>query len=384
MADTPDEFDFSQNRKFSEFNRSNDQNARTLDWATLATQVAPERQWLIDHWIGFEPTLLAGRGGVGKSLLAQQIGTALSMGVHFIDAITKPVKVLMWACEDDHNELWRRQLSICRSFKSKLEELHDKFILVSRRGYENTLYSIRYGEGCWSVSYAILKEQIRLHKPQFVILDNVAHLFGGNENDRGQVTQFINGLAGLTTEPFGLLILAHPGKAVTSEFSGSTAWENCCRNRLFLSDRKPDEPAAEESSDAHSEVRYLAKRKSNYTVRDLREFHYEDGAFQSERITFSAVDAPGPFRDRRAERIVLDAVRTLNQKNIYGSESVGRNFLPKLIIEYKLAETMTKYEIDAAMRRLILSSKLKKTEIGKQPNRSDPRFGLQIAEDKCE
>ena len=36
--------------------------------------------WLLEHWLSWHPTLLAGRGGVGKSLLAQQLATALAIG----------------------------------------------------------------------------------------------------------------------------------------------------------------------------------------------------------------------------------------------------------------------------------------------------------------
>ncbi len=44
-------------------------------------EVIPERRWLVPDWIPQgQVTLLGGDGGVGKSLLAQQLMTSLALG----------------------------------------------------------------------------------------------------------------------------------------------------------------------------------------------------------------------------------------------------------------------------------------------------------------
>lgn len=49
-----------------------------LNWTDLATQEPPARRWAIRGWLGFgHVSLLVGPGGIGKSLLGQQIASAL-------------------------------------------------------------------------------------------------------------------------------------------------------------------------------------------------------------------------------------------------------------------------------------------------------------------
>ncbi|MEG7688978.1 AAA family ATPase, partial [Listeria monocytogenes] len=57
-------------------------------------------------------------------------------------------------------------------------------------------------------------------------LDNVAHLFTGNENVRGEVTQFMNACTRLAMHIGGsVVLLGHPAKIEGSQYSGSTSWE---------------------------------------------------------------------------------------------------------------------------------------------------------------
>src|SRR3546814_19155736 len=69
---------------------------------------------------------------------------------------------------------------------------------------------------------------------KLVFLDNVAHLFTGNENDRGQVTRFVNllnRLAGNTGA--AILLIGHPNKSGDT-YSGSTAWLNAVRSQITI------------------------------------------------------------------------------------------------------------------------------------------------------
>ena len=86
-----------------------------LDWPKLAGLEPPPRQWAINGWLGFgHVTLLVGQGGIGKTLLAQQMASCMALGREFVGEVERPFKSLMWACEDDHDELWRRQVYLSR------------------------------------------------------------------------------------------------------------------------------------------------------------------------------------------------------------------------------------------------------------------------------
>jgi hypothetical protein len=82
----------------------------SLDWRALELGNPPEREWAIEHWLGMgHVTLLAGGGGTGKTLLAQAMGSCLALRREYLDWMPAERRVLMWATEDDRDELWRRQ-----------------------------------------------------------------------------------------------------------------------------------------------------------------------------------------------------------------------------------------------------------------------------------
>ena len=56
-----------------------------LDFRTLAAKQPPERDWAIERWLGMgHVTLLAGVGGIGKTLLAQMMASAVAIERDFI------------------------------------------------------------------------------------------------------------------------------------------------------------------------------------------------------------------------------------------------------------------------------------------------------------
>ena len=75
-------------------------------------------------------------------------------------------------------------------------------------------------------------------KPKLLLLDNSADVYGGNENDRGQVRQFIGLLRSIAmASGAGVLLTSHPsltGLSSGSGLSGSTAWNASVRSRLYF------------------------------------------------------------------------------------------------------------------------------------------------------
>lgn len=83
---------------------------------------------------------------------------------------------------------------------------------------------------------------------QVLVIDTAADVFGGNENIRNQVRQFIAALTRIAMEIDGAVILcAHPsidGMSKGHGFAGSTAWNNSVRSRLYLTRPAEDEAGA--------------------------------------------------------------------------------------------------------------------------------------------
>lgn len=347
-----------------------------MRWPDLQGKSPPERAWHIDHWLTEGLTLLSGNGGIGKTLLAQTIATALALKRNFVDAVNSEFKVLFWACEDSHDELWRRQVAICRYFDVNLQDLEGKLIIEPRAGQENSLYLPVMGTPTWTPLRKELESQMNDYQANALILDNIGQTYGCSENDRHAVTAFLNGFTAISPVT---LLLGHPAKAQGSEFSGSTAWENAVRMRWYLGAQLPDQKQDEDEAEADQNVRYLAKRKTNYTVKDFRKLVYQNGVFVPERA-----EEMGSFtqrytfaqRNTEAERTVLRAMNELKAIGMYGRAAhTSPDYLPKKVTQMKLGGDCTERELRDALNRLLLKKQVQEIEVGRLANRQ-PRMGI--------
>lgn len=234
-----------------------------------------DRQWLVDEWIPLNTvTLLYGDGGTGKTLAAQDLMTAIVKGDAWNGFPTTQGPVLGFLCEDDHDELHRRQEAICSKYMTNYEDLTDLW-LWSRVGLDNLLVTFDGRDRASPTD--ILKEihdQCAVIKPKLLVLDAVADLFGGNENIRPQVRQFINALGRLALKhQMAVVLLAHPSlSGMETGTGGSTAWSNTVRSRLHLH-REKNNP----------DVRVLEVKKSNYAgIGTQVRLMWKDGCFISD------------------------------------------------------------------------------------------------------
>lgn len=231
---------------------------------------APERKWLWDQWIPANAvTSLYGDGGVGKSLLAQQLLYAVASGGEFMGTRMPKMKALAAFCEDDRDELHRRHENIVRA-NGGFSSIFDDVYLWPRVGFDNILVTFDPKLGPRkSAFFANLCNVIEAIRPGLVILDTAADMFGGNEIIRFEANYFVKSVAGqliklanMRGEDMSVIILAHPSQAGrmsgTGE-SGSTGWNNAVRSRLYL--RRPE---AEEGMS--SDMRILTRMKSNYSA----------------------------------------------------------------------------------------------------------------------
>lgn len=349
-----------------------------LDWPDLAGKEPPERRWAIKGWLGFgHITLLVGSGGIGKTLLSQQMASCLALGKSFISDVPEPLTSLMWACEDDHDELWRRQVQIAKWCNAGLEVFAERLVIVPRHGLENALVTTEFGKLLYSPLITELETQAKDLRADVVILDNVAQLFGAGENDRHAVTAFLNALSGALSGR-AILLLAHPSRSTGSEFSGSSAWENVARTRLYLGatlpGEKPDPEAAPEDN-----VRYLSRRKSNYSQKDWRRMTYAEGALTPDEVV-PTTGLIANIRAGNAERAIVTALAKLTSMGKLATDGQrSPNYLPRLMAEYRLDDGLTRREIAAAIRTMMLDGKIKRAEVGKRQNRT-PQFGLVASE----
>jgi AAA domain-containing protein len=339
----------------------------------LEAKQPPPREWIVPHWMpAGHTTLLAGRGGIGKTLLAQHIGSALALKHEFLEPLEQR-RVLMWAGEDDESELWRRQIRINAHMGQPLSALSDRFFLHSYAGADITLAAPVFGQLQPTPLMGGLRTQVQDYRAELVIVDNAARVYGGNENDRHSATTFLAWLQGACA-PAAILLLSHPAKAEGSEYSGSTAWEGAVRARLYLSDRPPDGETDDDETPTDSSARYLSRRKANYSALDMRRFSLVDGVLIPDTIEpqRARVDVSGEF----AKDSVRRAITKLADRKIYASRSTASpDYLPKLAIQYRLLDGLTKKDFANVMRIMLLGGEITQAEVGKYANRT-PKVGL--------
>ena len=348
---------------------SNPDRLTVINWNLLAGKEPPPRFWHLSEWLSDHPTLFSGAGGKGKTSIAQAVGTAISVGLEYFTAkpIT-PVNVLIWACEDDQDELHRRQVAINRHFRIDMGDLAGKLHVDVRRGLDNTLFATGFGQPMFTSLRAELEEQIGDYKASVVFIDNIGQTFGGNENDRHHVTSFVNGLAGLGTGKvprFTPVLLGHVSRSQGSEFSGNLAWENACRMRWYLGNTLPDHKLDEDEAPDPESV-YLAKRKANYSAQDFVKLTYRDGLF----VPAGMIGELDPAAET-IEAVVLAAFDKIVAAGIEPSDGrTSQDYLPAVIKRMDLSRTFSKRELGLAMSRLMAQGKLKRAQVGHYSNRN--------------
>ncbi len=223
--------------------------------------VDPPRIWVVDGWIPRGPTaftLLSGDGGTGKSLLALQLGLAVSSGQPWLGIPVTTGPVLFVTCEDDDDEIDRRMAKIRDAFPFTPES--SPFYIASRAGKSSVLCeedqsgNVRKGPFYDTLNTMLANLP---QGPRLLILDTVADVFAGSENTRSSVNLFIKAVIGglclrHNTTP---ILISHPPKQKGVTFSGSTAWNNSVRNRVFLSWFSSDP----------SPYRTITNEKANYS-----------------------------------------------------------------------------------------------------------------------
>ena len=278
----------------------------------------------------------------------------------------------MWGGEDDEAEFWRRQVQISSWMGRPLSALTERFYLHSYAGDDITLMAPVYGALTATPMLTELREQVGDYRAEVVILDNIARMCGGSENDRHVVTTFCAVVQGVCA-PAAVVMLGHPAKSPGSEYSGSTAWEGAVRARLYLGDRPPDQEA-EEDAPIDDTVRYLARRKANYSALDIRRFTLAEGGVLIPDA-LEAAHATQP-RGELLRDTVRRAVRKLAERDLHGTASTASpNYLPRLATQYKLLETSTAKAFASAMREMVMAGELVSREVGRTADRH-PKFGL--------
>ena len=145
----------------------------------------PVRDWIVPEWVPCGVvTGLYGDGGLGKSLIAQQLQTALALGSAWLALPVEAGATLGVYCEDSRDELWRRQADINTEYEVDFDALSAVHWLP-RLGEDNLVIAFpRNGVGELTPFHSQVLEAALDVKARLVVVDTAADVFGGNENDQ--------------------------------------------------------------------------------------------------------------------------------------------------------------------------------------------------------
>lgn len=233
-----------------------------------------QRQWVWDSWhLKGTVANIYGIGGVGKSTFLLSYANFISLGKEYLGFPTKKMKTLCVFCEEDDNEIARRQQSVQIGYN--LINQNSNLIIMPRVGFDNLLvtYDMAGLPKLTSFFYQLLK-MIKEERIEYVILDTLSDIFGGSEIVRSHVNYFMKSVLGKIIRETGcsILVSGHPSQSGTSlkgGFSGSTAWQGATRSLWYM-------------QRTESGYRELIRLKSNYSLsgEDVKiTLAYEKGVF---------------------------------------------------------------------------------------------------------
>jgi RecA-family ATPase len=173
--------------------------------------------------------------------------------------------VVYFCAEDDIDEVTNRLNEICEAESIDLAQAWQLHILPMV-GKDTVLAKEKDGQLVETQVYGRLCATLEDIAPELLILDNLADVFGGNENSRTQSKQFISKLRGLCLRfDCTVLLIGHPsltGRSSGTGESGSTGWGNSVRVRCYLHRL--------EGPDADDNARVFEIKKANYAASGTR------------------------------------------------------------------------------------------------------------------
>src|SRR5262249_30273942 len=154
---------------------------------------------------------------------AQMLATACAIGALWLGLPVRRCRSILFFCEDDLDEMHRRQTDINRFYGCSFADLGD-MLWLPRLGDDNTLMNLeRDGQTKLTKIFDELLTVAVEFGAELLFTDTLADVFGGNEVDRGQARRFGQQcLAHIARKIRGASIaLAHPSLAGIATGAGT-------------------------------------------------------------------------------------------------------------------------------------------------------------------
>jgi RecA-family ATPase len=324
------------------------------DWPDEAP---PAMSWLVrDKIPRGDVSTLDGDGGLGKTMVAMQLAIAVRRGLTdwLGFEVADQGDVVFLSAEEPEPEIHRRAYRISARGKfqlAELEGLHFWFpsdvggSLLAVQSSRNTIEP--------TPTFRALADRINEIRPALVVVDNIAAIYGGDQNHRGMVRGFINLWRGLAhSSGAAILLLNHPslsGLTTGTGRGGSMDWRNAVRSALHL---KP----APDQADADRGVRVLECVKNNYAAHGAPvRLEWVDGVLTVEG-TASPIQRAA--QEAQADNKFLELLAHHIRLGIDVGPSTGQNYAPKIFADAPENGGYTSKGFAVVMHRLLNSNRI--------------------------
>jgi RecA-family ATPase len=283
-----------------------------IDLLAWVAEEVPDRSWLVPGLVPYGcVTSLYGDGGSGKTLLALWLMVCMASRHvrHWLGEAVAGWKSVGLFSEDDEHEIVRRIQQICAAEDLSFAAVAPMISAMPGVGIDTVIAGFGdSGELRITPLLHALIDRVKADGAHLLIIDYAASVFGGNEIDRWQVSEFMRRLNAIARDnDIAILLLGHPSQSGMTGgrgTSGSTAWRNQSRSFLHLTvDDAQDDPDGRR-------LLTLTHSKSNYS-RAGRTFRIASDGAQFEVLDTHEGPVVKSRRQRlsRAQKVALSALR---------------------------------------------------------------------------
>jgi RecA-family ATPase len=320
-------------------------------------EIEPMR-WLATHRVPADDvTILSGDGGLGKTTLALQLGVSVAHDLgDWLGTTTLSGPVIFYSAEEPESEMRRRVDRVARKRGIDPDEIARLFFHFADpdKALLGTLTPV--GTIAATPTFEALRRSVTEVRPALLIVDSVAAVFGGNQNDRVQARTFVTNFRRLAREAgCAIVLLDHPslsGMTSGTGRGGNMDWSNVVRSRLYLRTIEEEEAT----------FRELEVVKSNYgPAGEKVRLRWEDGSFVLKGAQSTPQQA-ATFRKIDDLFLKLLDKRTAQGRRVYPTR--GSGFAPSVFATDPEAAGITAKAFATSMERLFTERKIVNTEEG--------------------
>jgi RecA-family ATPase len=309
-------------------------------------------RWLATHRIPADDvTILSGDGSTGKTTVALQLGVSVARDLgDWLGTTTLSGPVIFYSAEEPENEMRRRLDRVSRKRGINPDEIEQLYFHFAEPDKALLGISTPAGMITPTATFYALRRSVADIKPALLIVDSVAAVFGGNQNDRVQARTFVSMFRRLAHEAAcAIVLLDHPslsGMNSGTGRGGNMDWSNVVRSRLYL--RTVEE---EETS-----FRELEVVKSNYGPSGEKvRLCWEDGSFvlkgaqsmPQQAATFAKIDD-----------VFLKLIEERNAQGRWVTPNKATGYAPKELATMPGASGCTAPAFANAMERLLTAKRI--------------------------